>query len=455
MATSDLATPLGPALPAPDRPSGRTADRLYGHAPSPNVHTFNVLCALAAAFFTGLRYPLGYGVTPGVLVAVALLPVWVPKLRAYAGARLVVGLGALTLCAGVALTVFPPPGRIPDYELAVSTSLTLFGIVAGAGVLMWVRTHVSLATTTVVFGSGLLASQLVYRVHWGTNPWKFALGIPVALIVLGLAHATRRRFVEIGALLALGAICAVQDSRSAFAQFVLAAVLCLWVALPAKPTARRGQRAARLLVLGALLAGAVYNIGSTLVLEGALGEAAQARSIAQVDASGSLLLGGRPELAATVALMRDEPAGFGPGAIPTTRDVLVAKQGMRQVNYEPDNGYVDRFMFGGQFRLHSVIGDLWAAFGPMGALWALTALVALVVSTAVSAATRTVAAVVVWLTCMTAWNLFFSPLFGSSPTITAALGLALVSRQPAERPYSSTRLPRTPARTPRPLATSR
>ncbi len=64
--------------------------------------------------------------------------------------------------------------------------------------------------------------------------------------------------------------------------------------------------------------------------------------------------------------MRDTPAGFGPGAVPSPHDVVVAREGLATVGLGPDNGYVDNYMFGGQFRLHSTVADAWSNFGWVG-----------------------------------------------------------------------------------------
>lgn len=461
---SHAAQAPAPAAPAPAAPAPAA------HAPAAPVpraalvraprgdaaRTFDVLCALAAVVLTGLRVPLGYGVTPGLLVALVLVPVWVPRLRDVAGARLVVALGVLAAVAGAWLTAFAGHGRSVSLPLAFSTTATLLGIVGGVGVLLWARTHLSLAVVGALLGLGMVASQVLYRGQWGVNPWKFAFVVPVAVVVLSLALATRRRWVELLALVVLAGASAAQDSRSAFALFALAAALLLWQVLPAAPGTSRGLRAVRLVAFGAIAVAAVYNVGSALVLEGFLGQAAQERSQAQVAASGSLLLGARPELAAATALIRAEPAGFGPGALPSAIDVAVAKEGMRSVGYEPDNGYVEHFMFGTQFRLHSVVGDTWAAFGPLGGLWVLVSLGVLVASVVAAAAGRSASGLVLWLLPLTAWNAFFGPLYGSAAALVAALGLGLLTRQTAQdRPYSSTSPPRAPRSTPEPRATSR
>ena len=71
-------------------------------------------------------------------------------------------------------------------------------------------------------------------------------------------------------------------------------------------------------------------------------------------------------MAATRALFVHDPLGFGLGIIPSLTDITVAKTGMSAINYQPDNGYVERYMFGTQFEVHSVTGDLWALFGIPG-----------------------------------------------------------------------------------------
>ena len=58
-------------------------------------------------------------------------------------------------------------------------------------------------------------------------------------------------------------------------------------------------------------------------------------------------------------------------------DVQVAKAGMLHVDYDPENGYVEHFLFGTKIELHSTLGDLWAYAGPAGILLAGVCLVLL------------------------------------------------------------------------------
>lgn len=65
--------------------------------------------------------------------------------------------------------------------------------------------------------------------------------------------------------------------------------------------------------------------------------------------------------------MREQPFGFDYGVSVGHSELQAAKSGMAALNYNPDNGYVERYMFGNNvIELHSVLGDLWAASGLVG-----------------------------------------------------------------------------------------
>ena len=246
----------------------------------------------------------------------------------------------------------------------------------------------------------------------------------------GARGSRTARWPELLALLVLALYSALHDSRSLFAMLALTAVLVLWQKLP--PGHSRRKALATTVLAGTASLIVIYELGSNLLVGGFLGAAAQQRSIAQIDSAGFLLLGGRPELAATAALFRWHPFGFGVGIVPSLEDIAVAKTGMLAINYEPNNGYVERYMFGSQFELHSVAGDLWVYFGLAGVLlaglmawlllrWCLTSIVA-----------RSGSAVVLFLAIMTLWDIVFSPLYSSVTVMGLALGLTGVLRSKAK-----------------------
>lgn len=100
---------------------------------------------------------------------------------------------------------------------------------------------------------------------------------------------------------------------------------------------------------------------------------------------------------------------------------------MSVLGYDPNNGYVERYMFGTQFEVHSVLGDVWIRFGLPAAVFMLL-LLAMSASGVIGAlAVRQVQGVVVYLFLLGAWNIFFSPALPSYPFL--ALLVALVMRQ--------------------------
>ena len=135
---------------------------------------------------------------------------------------------------------------------------------------------------------------------------------------------------------------------------------------------RLGTRHAALAVSQILVlavVGIVAMVGVVMASEsGTLGEDAQNRTIAQSSSSAGLLLSARPELGASWALFQNRPWGYGAGVKPRFEDLWVAKRGMAALGYNPENGYVENFMFGGRIELHSGLMDMWAAASIPGGL---------------------------------------------------------------------------------------
>jgi len=117
--------------------------------------------------------------------------------------------------------------------------------------------------------------------------------------------------------------------------------------------------------------------------------------------------------------------GFGSGVLPTTGDLAVAKSGLRSIGYDPDNGYVENYMFGGGFELHSAIGDLWAAFGAAGILLAVTLIVLILKNLGSAISRHTASALIIFLALKALWNFAFSPLYSTLPLLMLLLALML------------------------------
>ena len=383
----------------------------------------SVIVASGAAASAAVWYHLAQGVTISLGACILLLPVWWATLSRYRGATPLVVVGLLAMVSGLLLGAFEPSREVST-SLMQAQVLDFAAFVGSIGLLLWCRTQIGAGQTVMWFGAGSLVSSVLIGID-DVNPWKFSLSIPVALIFLGVATMLQSRMLEIVVPSGLAAVSLVSDSRSMTAFFVLVIPVVFWQ-MAANEVRGRVRPLRILLWFGALALGA-YNLFLSLILEGVLGEAAQQRTQAQIDISGSLILGGRPEAGATVALVDRHPLGYGAGVLPSSSDIWAAKAGMSVLGYDPNNGYVERYMFGTQFEVHSVLGDVWIRFGLPAAVFMLL-LLAMSASGVIGAlAVRQVQGVVVYLFLLGAWNIFFSPALPSYPFL--ALLVALVMRQ--------------------------
>jgi len=358
--------------------------------------------------------PLGYA------VALAALPVTVSAVRQFRGAAVIVALSILALVAGVLLTWLGQPEATATTATTVGQALRVLMIGAGGLMLLWARGVVGARAVVLSYALGWLVSLGTTGIN-PLNIWKFSLSVPITLLVLSLPFVYRRPWAELSALLALGAISAAQDSRSAAAQMLVAAALVL---TGQRRPSRQGRTATVLLRL-ALAATGGFLLLQAALLRGDLGEEARQRTMEQIDTSGSVLLGGRPELGATLALFRDQPWGHGLGAQPSPHQIDVAKSGMAALGYDPDNGYVERFMLGDGFELHSVTGNLWSETGFVGLVLAAVLTGLVVWGMARQLSQGLASGIMLFLVIRLLWDVAFSPLSSSLPLLMLCWALAL------------------------------
>lgn len=385
-------------------------------------YTTTSIIAAAAAAASAIRYQFGPGVSLSLLAAVALLPVWWPAMKQFRFVRPLLGLAVIAAVWGAVLTSTETM-RPTSTSLMLEQTFTLLSLAGGIGTLLWARTQLGIGGTAVAFGLGALVNVILTGGN-SANLWKYSLAVPVIIIVLGLTSTSTRRWLDLLALAVLAGICLVSDSRSMTSFLLLSGVIVLWqIFMP--PGRRRPRPLQTLLMLGVLSLGA-FSLLQALILDGALGDAAQQRTQAQIDTSGSLITGGRPELGAATALISHRPQGFGSGVLPTSQDVWIAKTGMSGLNYDPNNGYVEGYMFGGQYEVHSVFGDMWLRFGPVGAVFAIMFVACAVYAVARSVSLRAASGLAVLLTLLGAWDTFFSPLLTSSRTLALLFAITAI-----------------------------
>ncbi|WP_179950943.1 hypothetical protein [Xylanimonas oleitrophica] len=376
------------------------------------------LAALAA------RAGVAAGLTAGLLLALALTPLWWPHLRRSRFALAVAVLGLACVVSSAWLTWWSAADHDVSRWGLVETAALLATLVCGVGCVLWARTLLPVWAVGAVYGLGLFAGVGTGGM-FATNAWRFGFSLPTTVLLLALAARFRRTSVDLLAVGVLAVVSAVNGGRSSSAILALVGLLALWQARrPRPPSAAATART--VLFFGALAAG-VYLTVQAAVLEGLLGDAARERSEAQIATGGTLITGGRPEMGATLALVTARAWGYGGGTVPSPSDVATAKAGMAALGYDPDNGYVESYLFGSGFELHSVVGDLWAWSGIPGLALALALVVFLVVRLASVTASRTGSALVLFLGLRSLWNMFFSPAESSLTVLVLAVGLLALS----------------------------
>jgi len=370
---------------------------------------------------TGMRHGLHVGLTVGLVAAVILLPLWVPWLRSSRWVTVISALAGVAAVSSVWLTLWHSDSRsVTRAGLAESVFLGL-GLACGIGAVLWARSRMSVALVGGLFGFGMLLGINPGGGMFAESPWRFGFALPVTVMVLSFASRWRRRWVDVVLVLALAGVNAINGGRSSSAILLLVALLVAWQSWGKPRTS--GFAAFRTVVLFGALAVATYLALQAAILEGALGEGAQDRTELQLQTSGTLITGGRPEIGATLALIGGAPGGFGGGITPSMADLLVAKTGMAALGYDPNNGYVENYMFGSGFELHSVIGDFWAWYGLPGLALAVLLAIFFVSRVSKLATTRTASALVLFLAIKSMWDLMFSPAETSLTTLILGVGL--------------------------------
>lgn len=378
-------------------------------------------CALVLLSL-GVRFYLPSQIALGFLLMVVTAPAWLSTVRCYRYGAVLAGTILAALLFGIGLTIHSLGSHYVTRTSLVSEVTLVLLTFGGAGVVLWGRERLGSRATAVLFAVGLLAGAALHGHSAAQNAWKGTWAIPLTALLLALTY--RRLLASLVVMAGLAIVCVLNDTRALASVLVVCMLLVLWQLRAPAPRARSSfaWTAITTGVLGVL----AYYLGQAALVRGLLGAHAQARSIQQIDQAGSLILGGRPEITATAALIEAHPWGYGFGVAPRNSDVLIAKAGMARINYDPNNGYVDRYMFGGGFELHSVLGDVWVRMGPLGLLLLTVVGIVLVASLARRLGARTANGLVLFLVLWAFWNLLFSPLLSAALPLTLAIGMALL-----------------------------
>lgn len=383
--------------------------------------------AAALCIAIGLRMNLAGQISTALAAPVLLAPVWLHVVAPLRAKRVFI-MGVAAIIYGLLLNGAMRSTHEISTFVTIQQTVLILEVVLGAGALVWCRITIGSAITAFWFGLGILAHEVVAGFS-SSNVWKFDLFIPATLCLLALCWWRRNLLAEIVALAALAVVSALNDSRSASSILGMTALILVWQRWRAHIRLR--STAVRVLAGIALTGVFSYFVMQSFILDGLLGASSQARSEAQLQAAGSLLLGGRPELGATIALLKASPFGFGMGVVPNVADVNIAKSGMMAINYDPNNGYVERYMFGGGIEVHSVIGDLWLRCGLAGLVFALVMLGVIVFGAATRLANDNGRALTTFLAIQVTWDAMFSPFYYPAVQVLM-LGVALLATLPQD-----------------------
>jgi hypothetical protein len=392
--------------------------------------TFAPIVAVFSVVLVGANFSVKYGITVAAVPVILLAPVWIAALGRHAGARLVIATAGAAVIAGMILSRISSADHATGHSQTISSAMLVVSGFGAVGVLLWCGEVLGRRPTIVLYGLAFALAQVMDHASWADNPWKHGFAFPATVVALALASKARTVGPTLVTLAVAGLLSIANDYRSFFAFCVIVALLVVWQEF-SRSTSRTRHRFAPLLLLGALGIAAYYAV-TTLLVEGYLGPEVQERSIEQIDASGSLLVGGRPEWAATIRLMSEHPWGYGFGVAPNAADVSVGDAGLLSVNINPDYGY-NVYMFAGQFRLHSIAADLWASTGVIGIVLGLVVFGTLAHWLAVGLESRRLDALTIILVVIASWDLVFSPIFTSLKDVTVALFLVLSLAPPVLR----------------------
>lgn len=398
------------------------------HVSAPSGHRNEVrsptaqVIALGVTVLIAMRIDVQYALTAGGALALVLSPLWFGTLLRSRWTRLLGALALIAVASGVVLTMIHSADHTQlSYDLAART-VALLQLIAVIGFLVWAHRVTSLAHTSLAFAIGLAAS-IPLHVSADPNVWRFTLSIPLGVLILALCSLTDRLVLTLGAIGALAVVGLLNDSRSNSAFLLLTAVVLIWQRLSVSASRRtRGWGG----ILSLAAAGAlIAMLLQSAILEGFFGEVTQARTAEQIARGGSVVVGGRPEIAASLALITRYPLGLGSGIKADYDDILAAKSAMAGIGYDPDNGYVERFMFGTGIELHSVIGDFWVWYGLAGVAFVLAILILLVVAIKRGYVAGALTPLLVYLALRAFWDLPFSPFDSALRLWPLTLSLAI------------------------------
>lgn len=406
--------------PVRPRPGGKTVRALRCRRPAFGKEPVLVppqegIAPLLVAAAMGLCNAWGpyeqTGVTVGHVIALVIAPVCLAAAWRWKMARWNIILLCFWLLAS-AFTEIMADDSAHDAVLVLSRPF--FVLVSFCGAMWALQCTPSVARAYVVtFVAGLVLNIAIFlRSNPSADSWKYGYGPVVSLAVVLLALVLLGRQKQSAAILLMISMAFVNLFQGFRSEFM---VVCMAGAM-AILTGRRGLRSdwkrVVLVVVGLIsLAAVVPTAYGNLASSGRLGTEQQYRWERQSQVDGGVLVGARPEIAASYVIVKESPLvgrGFTPEVSYRTRSEFLGKLQAGDADF---NERRENYYFGKGLYLHSVLFQLWAETGVavipgilLPVLFVLLALVA-----AVRQGSRPYALLFAFLCSQLAWDLLFSP----------------------------------------------
>ncbi|WP_164657636.1 hypothetical protein [Streptomyces sp. RLB3-17] len=406
-----------PVCPSPGRTTVRAVRRgmpSFGKGPVPVPPQSGVAPSLVAAAM-GLCNAWGpyeqTGVTVGHVIVLAIAPVCLTVAWRWRMARWNVILVCFWLLAS-AFTEIMADDSVHDAILALSRPFSVLVSFCGA---MWAlqRTRSVVRVYGVTFVAGLILNVYIFlRSNPSVDSWKYGYGPVVSLAVVLLAFVLLGRQKRSAAVLLVISMALVNLFQGFRSEFLIVCVAGAVTLLAGRRGPRSDWKRVVPVVVGLIsLAVVVPNAYGYLASSGRLGIEQQYRWERQSRVDGGVLVGARPEIAASYVIVKESPIvgrGFTPEVSYRTRSEFLGKLQAGDVDF---NERRENYYFGRGLYLHSVLFQLWTETGMavipgilLPVLFVLLALVA-----AVREGSRPYALLFAFLCSQLAWDLLFSP----------------------------------------------
>jgi hypothetical protein len=395
------------------------ADRRHQHGLSIDTVAAGILALLIA-----VPSPISASLTIGGALGLLLTPVTFPAVwRNTRGRWLLIATLALAPMGWfVAQTsLLKDNGRTFNIQIFLYQAALPVGLLASIVGGYWCISRLGLQRFLLLAFAGLLvAGPFSFSQD---NPWKYGLALPMSM--LAILIIARNRLLLTLVVTTLAAVSIAASFRS------WTAILGVTAALAVFARSRLAKSSASRVASLGLVALAAVPLVAWLVVQastaGLLGEYLEERTNKQLMVSdGNLLLGGRPEWGAAIALFRENPLGIGIGVTPSSEDYWLAIRSMPLGSQGlQDISNVAKSFLQGQVNFHSTFWTFWAVYGVAGIVFSVLALAYFAHAAALSVAKLqrlNERAAVVLLMLSSAWDILFSPI-----TLAAQLAIALAT----------------------------